>query len=52
MNTPHGERGKMVSLSIYYSDWASNRQQKGIYLLTFTIKSPTSFGTKEISESW
>ena len=51
LNTPHGERGKIVSLSIYCSDWASNRQQKGMYLLTFTIKSPTSFGTTKISQS-
>ena len=28
LNTPHGEGGKIVSLSIYCSDWASNRQQE------------------------
>ena len=32
LNTPHGERGKIVGLSIYCSDWASNRQQEGMYL--------------------
>ena len=51
-NTPHGERGEIVGLSSYYSDWASNRQQKGMYLLTFAIKSPKSFRTTEISQSW